>query len=501
MTMSDESINLPEGWEWSTANEVCSSVRDGTHDTPKYYEQGIPLVTSKNLKGGEIDFSTTRLISLEDHQQISIRSGVDEGDILFAMIGTIGNPIVVSKNRDFSIKNIGLFKKNEDVVDSHYLRLWFLSPTFNQLLDKKALVKGTTQKFVPLANLRVFPIPLPPIAEQKRIVAKIEELRSKTQKAREALEAIPEMCDRFRQSVLAAAFRGDLTADWREENSDVEPALALLERIREKRQIYQLSYKKRKVQAESSNPSFLELPENWTVAYPEDLCSPDNYSIGIGPFGSNLKVSDYTNSGVPLIFVRHIRANNFKELDPKFISFDKAAELAPHIVKPLDLLITKMGDPPGDCEVYPEDQSEGVITSDCLKFRVWRDFLNNDYFKYCIDSIYVKKQLGLITRGVAQQKISVERFKSISLPLAPLDEQIEIVQRITKAFGAINLIQQQYEAVNAQLEKLDRAILAKAFRGELVAQDPNDEPALVLLERIREERAKVSDRKSTKRKK
>lgn len=104
-------FELPKNWNWTNTSEVCSSVRDGTHDTPKYIEEGIPLVTSKHLKNDTIDFSTTRCISLEEHKQISIRSGVDKGDILFAMIGTIGNPVVVEELRDFSIKNVGLFKK------------------------------------------------------------------------------------------------------------------------------------------------------------------------------------------------------------------------------------------------------------------------------------------------------------------------------------------------------------------------------------------------------
>ena len=100
--------SLPSGWKWYKARE-CMDIRDGTHDSPRYVADGYPLVTSKNLVDGKIDFSTCTFISKEDHNAISKRSAVDEGDILYAMIGTIGNPVVVEKSQEFSIKNVALF--------------------------------------------------------------------------------------------------------------------------------------------------------------------------------------------------------------------------------------------------------------------------------------------------------------------------------------------------------------------------------------------------------
>ena len=101
--------SLPIGWKWNKAKEVID-VRDGTHDSPKYQVNGIPLVTSKNLVNGSLDFSTCSLISEKDHFAISKRSAVNDGDILYAMIGTIGNPVIVKKEFEFSIKNVALFK-------------------------------------------------------------------------------------------------------------------------------------------------------------------------------------------------------------------------------------------------------------------------------------------------------------------------------------------------------------------------------------------------------
>ena len=148
-------------------------MRDGTHDTPKYVTDGVPLVTSKNLVDGKIDFDTTKLISYEDAEQINMRSGVDNGDILFAMIGTIGNPVLVKKDREFCIKNMALFKAvSQDLLDMNYLLLFLQNE--QHAMKKKA--SGGVQSFVSLKFLRNYLLPLPPVAEQKRIVAKLEDI-------------------------------------------------------------------------------------------------------------------------------------------------------------------------------------------------------------------------------------------------------------------------------------------------------------------------------------
>jgi len=165
-------FEIPESWKWVHINDIID-VRDGTHDTPKYVAQGIPLVTSKNLTDGRIDFETAKSISVEDSAAINMRSRVDDGDILFAMIGTIGNPVLVKKDREFSIKNMALFKQiSSSLFEMKYL-LHFLSRAQE---DMKKGASASVQSFVSLSLLRNYLLPLPPLAEQKRIVAKIEEL-------------------------------------------------------------------------------------------------------------------------------------------------------------------------------------------------------------------------------------------------------------------------------------------------------------------------------------
>ena len=166
-------FELPDGWSWCRLGKYLD-IRDGTHDSPKYVENGVPFVTSKNLVNGKIDFSDVKYISEIDHNNFIQRSFVEDGDILFAMIGSIGNPVLIKKDREFSIKNVALFKpnnrQNTNMIYVYYYLLWLQDSLRKQ-------TKGGMQPFIPLNLFRneLF-IPLPPLTEQHRIVAKIEEL-------------------------------------------------------------------------------------------------------------------------------------------------------------------------------------------------------------------------------------------------------------------------------------------------------------------------------------
>jgi len=169
--------SVPKNWAWVRLHEVID-VRDGTHDSPKYLDSGIPLITSKDFVNGEIDFSQAKFISLEDHNKIKIRSKVDKDDILFSMIGgNIGNMVMVNfDNIEFSIKNVALFKYYDNTkVLPHYLII-FLKVMTSKIQSNAS---GGAQPFVSLTFLRNHHFPLPPLAEQKRIVAKIDALRKK----------------------------------------------------------------------------------------------------------------------------------------------------------------------------------------------------------------------------------------------------------------------------------------------------------------------------------
>jgi type I restriction enzyme S subunit len=188
---------------------------------------------------------------------------------------------------------------------------------------------------------------------------------------------------------------------------------------------------------------------------------------------------------VPLVFVREIRAREFGGPGTKYVTPEKAHELIAHQVRPGDLLMTKMGDPPGDTAIYPEDLPFAIMTSDVVCIRPDPRKIDKTFLTYLLESPGGRDLIQGITAGVAQQKISLERLKTVILEVPSLLEQQEIVRRAQALFTLADQLEARLTSARKVVDRLTPALLAKAFRGELVPQDPGDEPASVLLERIR----------------
>ncbi len=194
-----------ETWQTVKLGEYYD-VRDGTHDSPKYIEDGFPLVTSKNLKDGKIDLSKIKYISEKDYQDINKRSGVDVGDVLMAMIGTIGNPVEIIEPPQFAIKNVALFKTNAEQSPA-YLRYFLSHPrTVSRMMSD---AKGATQKFVGLGYLRSFPISVPPLTEQQRIVAKLDATFTEIDKTAKMTAEKTNELKKLKSAILAQELQGE----------------------------------------------------------------------------------------------------------------------------------------------------------------------------------------------------------------------------------------------------------------------------------------------------
>ena len=175
ITDDEKPFDIPDTWEWVRLSEVID-VRDGTHDTPKYLQNGYPLITGKDFYNGYFELNKTQYISKEDYEEIIKRSKVDVGDILFSMIGgNIGSMIRICEENyfDMAIKNVALFKQYVKSETLSYYLFYFLQSQIDRM---RKSAKGGAQPFVPLNLLRSYPFPLPPLAEQKRIVKRVEEL-------------------------------------------------------------------------------------------------------------------------------------------------------------------------------------------------------------------------------------------------------------------------------------------------------------------------------------
>ena len=143
---------VKQGWEVLKLKDVCSKVTDGTHDSPKLQKEGVPFIKGKHISSGNIDFKNCDYITYKDHLDVIKRSKPEKGDILFSNIGSVGDCAYINTDTEFSIKNVALFKPNDDVIDSRYLYYIVCSPLFRgKMLNKKS---GSAQPFITLGTLR-----------------------------------------------------------------------------------------------------------------------------------------------------------------------------------------------------------------------------------------------------------------------------------------------------------------------------------------------------------
>ncbi|MBQ0098704.1 MAG: restriction endonuclease subunit S [Oscillospiraceae bacterium] len=195
--MCGDMVLNPNHWERVPLGKVCD-VRDGTHDSPQYCAEGYPLVTSKNVTGGHIDMSGCNLICKEDYDKINERSKVDYGDILMPMIGTVGKPVVVDIVADFAIKNVALIKfHNDSLVNNIFVKTLLESDYFDRTVISK--IRGGTQKFISLGDIRGLEICLPPMASQNEFSKFVKQIDKSKFVVQQALDKAQTLFDSLMQ--------------------------------------------------------------------------------------------------------------------------------------------------------------------------------------------------------------------------------------------------------------------------------------------------------------
>ena len=358
----------------------------------------------------------------------------------------------------------------------------------------------------------ILSIPIPPLNEQHRIVTKIETLTARSRKAREALDAIPALLDQFRQSVLAAAFRGDLTADWREQNPDVEPAEKLLERIREKRVEKWEKFELARMQARNKPPknskwksryidseitdlfNLPAVPRSWRWVKLSSLC------VEIGDVDH--KMPKAHSDGYPYISTKDFLRSGGIDFDgAKKITKEDYIKLCRKIYPEKgDILLSRYGTL-GEVRLIDTERPFQASYSIAILKLVSKSL--GKFISCGLSSEVIQSQIRFWARGAAQPDLGLKHIKEFTFPIPPVEEQREILRKVRILLNSIESVEISHSKSEEELASLDQSILAKAFRGELVPQDPTDEPATLLLQRIQTEREnqKAKGKRKTKKKK
>lgn len=427
----------------------------------------VPMA-SVGAADGQIDVSTTRTYAEVKKGYTAFRNG----DVLFAKVtpcmenGKMAVARNLSNGQGFGSTEFHVLRPREG-VDPSYLYHFVSSATFRKEAARH-MTGAVGLRRVPSAFLQDELIPLPELDEQRRIVAEIEKQFSRLDEAVANLQRVKANLKRYKAAVLKAAVEGRLVETEasiaHREGRTYESGEQLLQRILHERQVSWASKRKYREPAHPIIESLPALQSGWVWSSPEQLSAAKSYSLAIGPFGSSLKVSDYKTEGVPLVFVRNIRSASFGGENTVFVSAEKATELSAHVVEAGDILVTKMGDPPGDVCRYPANHPPAVITSDCIKLRLTSLGIAPSYIEYAIASRVVQDQILSITKGVAQRKVNLANFSAIALPLPPYAEQVRVVGEVDRHLSILRGVDAEVDANLKRAAKLRQSLLAYAFR-------------------------------------
>lgn len=489
--MSEERYELPEGWAWATVGDIVADARPGFASGKKGIEGGIRHLRMNNI-GPNCRLDLSQLTTVPNNLAKE-RHFLKPGDVLFCHTNS---QKLVGKTALFDIQD------GSYAYSNHLTRLrlpsdgpppqwlsYILATLWRDRYFETRCKQWVNQATVERDALLSTPIPVGPLKEQQRIVAKIEALFEQSRTARQALDRIPPLLKKFHQSVLAAAFRGDLTRDWREQHPDIEPAAVLLERLRtERRRKWEEDLRakgkdSRKAKYEEPNPvdtsNLPELPERWVWCTLHECTTL--ITKGESPKWQGYQ---YVTDGVPFVRSENVLWGALDLSNVTRIPDTFHQKLQRSRLRPNDVLINLVGASIGRCAIVPQELREANINQAVATIRT-TEALSQLYLLYLLLSPATQEDIQGKKVEVARPNISLGDLSGLIIPLAPIAEQQHIASSIDELFAQAAAIESAVEAARRRAEKLEQSIQARAFRGELVSQDPNDEPASALLDRIR----------------
>ena len=481
--------DLPDGWVWTKLEEISEIILGQSPPSSTYNtkRKGLPFYQGK-LEFGET-YPTPRKWCAAP------KKIAEKGDVFISVRAPVG-PTNLCPEKSCVGRGLAAIRGLSGIEPFFIL---YLMRAYEDELAGRGV--GTTFNAITGNQLKTFEIPLPPLPEQHRIVAKIEELFTKLDAGINELYKAQSQLKRYRQSVLKSAFEGKLTEAWRAEHQDeIEPAAVLLERVlterRKKWETEQLEQMRAKEKMPKDDkwkakykepvaPDMIELPKlpkGWTWATVEQLSTKIQY-------GSSKK-TDADSNGVPVLRMGNIVdgkivLNNLKYLPKEHNEFPEL------LLNKGDLLFnrTNSRELVGKTAVYTGIPNPCSFASYLIRVR-FHPRIDSMIVAYYINSVYGKDWiLSVVSQQAGQANVNGTKLKLLSVPMPPEKEQQILVEGVERHLSVADEVEKTITAELKRAEQLRQSILKKAFSGELVPQDPSDEPASVLLERIKAEKS------------
>ena len=462
---------LPEGWGCCKVQDLFKSFSGGTpsRENAEYWNGNIPWLSSGDIKSDRID-TASELITESGLTNSSAKLCRPGSVVVVVRSGILKHtlPVAILEKEAAINQDIKCFDSGDESLNQWLA--FSLKALSKEILSLNR--EGTTVQSVEYGTLKEFELRVPPLAEQRRIAAKLKPLLSSVAAYQQRFAKIPVILKRFRRAVLAAACSGRLTADWREEHANVGPVFPLLQ----------------ETDADNQN----DLPETWAIVNVGDTISGLKY-------GTSQKCS-YEKDGTPVLRIPNIGEGVINQSDLKYADLP-ANELEQLKLHPGDVLLIRSNGSVslvGKAALVRESEEGFAYAGYLIRLRPNNSRILSSYLNLVLGIRDVRHQIEIPARSTSGvNNINSDEVKALKIPLPPLAEQAEIVRHVESLFILVDQLEARYRKAKAQVDKLPQSILAKAFRGELVPTEAelarregrDYEPASVLLERIRSERA------------
>jgi type I restriction enzyme, S subunit len=509
--MRAENNSIPESWLLVELIKICQSIE--TKDPNLESESAFQYIDISS-----IDNTTKKITSpksyLGKNAPSRARQLVKANDIVFSTVRTyLMNIALVPDTLDGQIASTGFcIIRPINIISSRLLFYYVTSYKFIEALNN--LQRGSSYPAVRNGDVLRQPFPLPPLFEQHRIVAKIEELFSDLDVGIENLKTARSQLKIYRQSVLKWAFEGKLTAEWRQEQQrlgklqSAEELLAQIKVERENRYQQQVKDWEKSIEDWKANdktdkkPTKLQnlknieplneidiaklpvLPKNWLWMNLEDFIDEPRYGTS--------KKCTYESTGKGVIRIPNIQRGAIDKTDFKYAEFNQN-EIEAYSLKEGDFLTIRSNGSVsivGKCALIKESDEGFLFAGYLIRLRPYKILVDSKYLLSCFDSIFLRNQIeskAKSTSGV--NNINADELKKLRIPYCSIEEQHQIVQEIESRLSICDNLENTIEENLQRAESLRQSILKQAFTGKLVPQDPNDEPAAQLLARIQQEQS------------
>lgn len=455
-----------------------------------YVTGGVPVVNPMHISNGRIVPGERARVGQDDLQRL-VEFRLLPGDVVLGRRGEMGRCAVVGLREAGWLCGTGsLILRPRGALEPRYLQRFLSSPAVVRRLEGKSV--GSTMVNLNQGILRGLEIPIPPLAEQKRIADKLDALLASVDACRDRLDRVPGILKRFRQSVLAAAMTGELTREWREERIDGETAADAIRRAAppEGKDTGRAAGVKARPgrHALSVGPCNRKLPTGWEWV---PLARVAKLESGHTPSRAH---ASYWGGGIPWIGIKDARDHHgaIIERTMQTVSDDGLVNSAARLLPPRTVCLSRTAS-----VGYVTIMGKAMATSQDFANWICTTALSPEYLMCAL----MAEGDGLrdFGEGTTHTTIYYPELKALHLALAPPSEQAEIVRRVSEMLNLADRIETSRAAANTSVSKLRLSLLATAFRGELVSQDPNEEPASQLLARLRTRPASEGHTRAAKR--